>query len=276
MINPDDGSGSWVALEAIVATTHRVEKYGGVQLAVSALQQIADVLNAGTLPMIGHHDWTKPIRTRELEASIVELADGEKAVRLVGLVHQDDWDTVGQIGGMSFTTFDTIGIAKGPHAAGTEQVKLAADAGWFTDEDIVDACSVISQLAPAEGARLLQFSAIDVARISLELGLTYVNTWGPSIAQNAIWDGLKYLMLRRLKRTPHGEAAAPTRIELVTPLPAGAVTAVIDTSDPDVAQKALAVYSDAVAHAAESAPQEKHIIVWRDQGDGGSWEDLRP
>lgn len=259
-----------------MATTHRVEKYGGVQLAESALQQIADALNAGTLPMIGHHDWTKPVRTRDLEASIVALADGERAVRLVGLVHQDDWDAVGQIGGMSFTTFDVIGIAEGPHAAGTEPIKLAADAGWFTDEDIGDACSVTSQLAPTQGARLLQFSAIDLARISLELGLTYVTAWGPGIAQNAIWDGLKYLMLRRLKRTTDGAATSPTRIELVTPLPAGAVTAIIDTNDPDVAQKALTVYSDAVVRAAEAAAQAKQIIVWRDDGDGGSWDELGP
>jgi len=276
MTSPDDDSATWVALEAIVATSHRVEKYGGVKLAESALQQIADALNAGTLPMIGHHDWTKPVRTRDLEASIVALADGEKAVRLVGLVRQDDWDAMGQIGGMSFTTFEVIGIAEGPHAAETEPIKLAADAGWFSDDDIAGACSVISQLAPTEGARLLQFSAIDMARISLELGLTYVTAWGPGIAQNAIWDGLKHLMLRRLKRTTDGATTPPTRIELVTPLPAGAVTAVIDTSDPDVAQRALAVYSDAVARAAEVAPQAKHIIVWRDQGDGGSWEDLRP
>jgi hypothetical protein len=275
MTSPDDNSGPWVALEAIVATTHRVEKYGGVQLAESALQQIVDALNAGTLPMIGHHDWTKPIRTRDLEASIVELTDGEKGVRLVGLVHQDDWDAAGQIGGMSFTTFDVFGTAEGPHPPGTEPVKLAADAGWFTDEDIGAACSVISQLAPAEGARLLQFSAVDIARITFEIGITYVTAWGPGIAQNAIWDGLKHLMLRRLKRTPEGGIEPPTRIELVTPLPAGAVTAIIDTSDPDVAQKALAVYSDAVVRAAQSAPQVKHIIVWRDRGDGASWEHLQ-
>ena len=76
MTNPDDGSAPWVALEAIVATTHRVEKYGGIRIAENALQQIVDALNAGTLPMIGHHDWTKPIRTGDLEASIVELVDG--------------------------------------------------------------------------------------------------------------------------------------------------------------------------------------------------------
>jgi len=162
MTSTDAFSGPWVALEVIVATTHRVEKYGGVQLAESALQQIVDALNAGTLPMIGHHDWTKPIRTRDLEASIVELTDGEKAVRLVGLVHQDDWEAAGQIGGMSFTTFDVFGIAEGPHAPGTEPVKLAADAGWFTDEDIGAACSLISQLAPTEAARILQFSVVDL------------------------------------------------------------------------------------------------------------------
>ena len=134
----------------------------------------------------------------------------------------------------------------------------------------------MSQVAPAEGARLLQFSAIDLARISLELGFAYVTAWGPGIAQNAIWDGLKHLMTRRVKRTSDDAPPSPTRIELVTPLATGAVTAIIDTNDPGIAQQALVTYSDAVARAAESAPTGKHIIVWGEDEDGGSWEDLQP
>src|SRR5947207_6347644 len=97
---------AWIPFEAIVATSHRVEKYGGVALADSALTQIAEALNAGQLPMIGHHDWTKPIRTKDVEATLVRMDDGERAVRVTGLVVQADWEAVGEIRGMSFSSFE--------------------------------------------------------------------------------------------------------------------------------------------------------------------------
>lgn len=78
--------------EAIVATSHRVEKYGGVALADSALSQMVEALNSGKLPMIGHHDWTKPIRTKDVEATLVTLDDGERAV---GVQHVFDGDPSG-------------------------------------------------------------------------------------------------------------------------------------------------------------------------------------
>lgn len=271
MTDTQDDSEPWVAIEAVVATSHRVEKYGGVQLAESALQQIADALNTGAVPLLGQHDWTQPIRSRDLEASIITLPDGEKAVRMVGLVHQGDWESAGQFGGMSFTTFETLGVAQGPHSAATEAVSVAADAGWFADADIAAACEIICPLAPAQGSRLLQFSAADIARISLEVGLTYVAAWGPGIAQSAIWDGLKHLMLRRLKRKPDAAGQSPTRIELVTKLPGGSVVGVIDTNDPEVVKSALAAYSGAVDHVLQSTPRTKQIIVWGDGEDGGSW-----
>ncbi len=258
----------WVEFDAIIATSHRVEKYGGVQLADPALLQIVDALNSGQLPMIGNHDWTKPIRTRDIEAFLVTLADGERAVRLSGLAVQEDWDAVGTIGGVSFSASEPIGRAEGLHPD-AEPLKVLADAAWFDDQSIGDACSIMSELAPVEGGRLLQFSAVDDARVVLEMGYGVVLTCGPGLATSAVWDGIKYLLSRR-KRTNDG-VVSPTRIELVTDLDAGTVVGIIDTADADVAARALATYSAAVTAAAEARAQGKHVVVWEDGHPNGSW-----
>jgi hypothetical protein len=260
---------AWVPFEAIIATSHRVEKYGGVALSDSALTQMVDALNTGQVPMIGKHDWTKPIRTKDVEATLVTLDDDERAVRLTGLVDQRDWAAVGQIGGMSFSTTEPIGRADGPNPD-APPLTLSADAGWFDDETIGEACSIMSVLAPVNGARLLQFTAVDDARVVLEIGYNLLVTLGPGIATNAVWDGIKYLLLHRKDR-PGDTAASHTRIELDTDLASGKVIGVIDTSDPAVASAALATFAEVVTRAAEVASRERHVIVWREGESGGTW-----
>lgn len=261
---------AWVSFEAIVATTHRVDKYGGVALADSALSQMVEALNSGQLPLIGHHDWTKPLRTKELVASLVTLDDGERAVKLVGLVDQGDWDAVGEIGGMSYSACEPLGRVDGPNPQ-ADPLQLSADAAWFDDQSIAEACSVMSRLAPVEGARLLQFSAADIARVIVEIGYAYVATLGPGLATNALWDGIKYLLLHRRARA-EATSAPHTRIEMRTPLPTGGeVVGIIDTEVPSVASEALATYAHSVTSAFESGEQGKRIAVWNGPGVEGGW-----
>jgi hypothetical protein len=262
---------AWIPFEAIVTTSHRVEKYGGVALADEALQQIVDALNAGTLPMIGHHDWTQPIRTKDVEAALVTLDDGERGVRLTCLVDERDWNSIGPAYGMSFTTTEKIGRADGPHPE-KDPLALSADAGWFDDETIAHAASIMSEVAPVDGGRLLQFSAIDTARVVLEIGYSTVVALGPGIATNAVWDGIKFLLTHRKRR--QGFDGLPSRIELSTDLAAGTVIGIIDTSEPEVAKYALNAYSKAVEAAARVQSGHKSVIVWRPDDAGGAWVPL--
>jgi hypothetical protein len=250
---------AWVPFKVIVATTHRVEKYGGVALADGALMQIVDALNGGELPMIGNHDWTRPIRTNDLDATLVTLEDGERAVRLTGLVHQGDLDAVGEIGGMSFSSFEPTGRADGPNRD-APALKLSADAGWFDDETVGEACSIMSELAPVEGARLLQFSAVEDARVILEMGYPFVMALGTGLATNAVWEGIKHLLARRQKRDGDSQTSR-TRIELVTPMLTGEVIAIVDTTDAAIVSQALATYATAVAAATESGSKGRHVVV---------------
>lgn len=260
--------GAWVPFEAIVATSHRVEKYGGVLFADEALQQIVDALNSGKLPMTGHHDSTKPVRTKDLEARLAVLDDGERAVRVTGLVDEYDWNSLGPVRGMSFTTMETIGRATGPHPE-LEPLALSADPSWFDDEAIATASSIMSQVAPVEGNRLLQFTAIETVRIIIDVGYNTLMLLGPNLASSAIWDGLKYLLLH--KKTRKGLDSPASKIEISTDLDAGKIVGVIDTDNPDILEQALAAYSKAVESAAQTRTGSPIVIIWdSDHGDGWS------
>lgn len=262
-------TGEWAEFDAIVATSHRVEKYGGIRLGEDALQQIAAALNRGGVPMLSHHDPTRPVRTRDLLAGVVSLPDGERAVRIAGLINAEDWAAAGEIRGMSFAYPQPIGRADGPYPQ-AEPLRLSADAAWFDDATIAHACSLMSALAPVEGNRLYQFSAVEDLRVIVEIGTSLVAALGPNLAASAVWDGLKYMLIAVTPRRKRIDPAATSRVELVTPLPTGNVTAVIDTVDVETARQALAAYSAAVETAARAAAGST-VVQWSPSPDGGKW-----
>jgi hypothetical protein len=128
----------------------------------------------------------------------------------------------------------------------------------------------MSELAPVEGARLLQFTAVDDARVIIEMGYPFVVGLGTGLATNAVWDGIKHILARRKKRDGDSRISR-TRIELVTPLPTGKVIAIVDTTDAAIVSQALTAYSTAVAAAAESGAKGRQVVVWRRDGSSGRW-----
>lgn len=257
----------WVEFEAIVATTHPVEKYGGVRLGDEVLVNIAEALNSGALPMIGQHDWTRPLRTRDVRASVVTMPDGERAVQMAGLVVRDDWEAHGPFGGMSFSASVPLARAEGPHP-NRQPLWLSADGQFWDDTSIAEACMLMSSLGPVSGGTLVQFAALNDARVVLEIGYELVITLGPGLATSAIWDGIVFLLRRR--RRLQGELASHTRVELVTPSLSGPVIGIIDTTSEDVAQAAIAAYSAAVEQALHvDAEGSRTVLVWH--ADEGGW-----
>jgi hypothetical protein len=256
----------WTVFAALVATTHPVSKYGGFQLSEQNLEQMVAALSSGKLPMLGHHDWSKPVRTRNVLASVVTLEDGEKGVRLECEVQSQDLDAVGEIGGMSFTTFAPLGRVEGPHV-GQPDLRLSADAAAFSEADIARASELMAEIAPVEARLLFQFNALETARFVLELGYIVVLTLGPNLAASAIWDGVRHLIIHR-RHSP--ELGAKTRIEMVTPLSDGReVIGLIDTNDPETARLALRTYARSVEIAA-GANEPRVVIQW--QAEHQEWD----
>src|SRR5262245_16975594 len=100
----------FVEVEARIASTHPVMKYGGIRLSEEALRELGTALNEGRTPMNFGHSPLEAIEVRDLVAKIVELEDGEHALEATFEVEEEAWKAVegkfaaaGAPGGFSFT-----------------------------------------------------------------------------------------------------------------------------------------------------------------------------
>ena len=207
--------------------------------------------------MLVAHDPRRRVRTRELVAKVVELADGEQAVRISCLVHPDDVGELDGLPAMSFATSELLGGVEGPNP-GAGKLEIRADAAAFDDQVIARACELMCTVGRTHGYRLFQFMGPDEARIILDIASAIAMSLGYGLATSAIYDGLKHLFRHRSTSS----RTTPVQLELTTSMPSGEVKAVIQTSDPEIARAALAAYSDAVSALASLPREERPVLEW--------------
>jgi len=251
------GSEELITITCHVTTSHPIEAYGGVKLSDIVLEQIAERLRGGLIPMINQHDPMHPIDCRCLRAQVVELSDGFKAVEADFEVDAEawaaveaEWAAVGAPGGFSFSCaewFDTAMEAS---------LKLAADPHYFSDADIKKAAEIMSSAGTVKAGRLYQFAAVPPPHIVVDLGAV-LTTIPVSVLGSAIYDGLKYLLLRVIHRKD--EPAVETQIDFHT----DSQTLQIRSSDAEVLKHAL----DRIGDAIES---RNGLLAWREED--GDWE----
>jgi hypothetical protein len=231
-----------ITVNARIASTHPVEKYGGRRLDVRVLHQMATALNAGRVPMTFDHSALEPIAVTDVRAQVVELDDGEHAVDATFDVDEDAWkvvqarfDEVGVPGGFSFSAGE---MQLAPSQGRVPMVSLAADAAAFSDEDRAEAWHLLEATGPAAVSRLYQFSAPELLRIILDVWVI-AGPFVVNIASSGIYDALKSLITRR---------SEPSVVEIREHRADGSYsTAVITTADPEVLRMALETLSTAPA-----------------------------
>ena len=271
----------WVAVQSVLASTDPIAAYGGIAITRDALEDMAKVLNAGTVPMSANHDSRQGIRTRNATAGVREKVTGGFELFMAFEMHPDDWEKYGHLPGMSHTTIEAIWIDE--LAQKSIVAKFSADAAWFDDDVIVSAShavqSAIGQNSAVENpgvlpSRVYQFSVVPDARIIIETSLALFNALGPNLVASAIWDGLKLAIARR--RTPKGgNASAKTTVEIKMDNGDSSITACVSTDDSAVAKAAVQVLGDAVSKF--SFPETgKRVLDWTsDAKDGGSeWKEV--
>lgn len=216
---------------ARIASTHPVDKYDGIRFGREVMEQMADALNAGTIPMNFDHSALLPLEATNIVASVVDLDDGESAVDMTFDIDDEVWRSIedrfsaaGVPGGFSFTT-GVLQIA--PAHGGQAVLVISADAAAFSDSERADAGEVLSSLGPTQVNRLYQLSVVDLARVIIEI-------W-PSLAIGVASSGL-YDALRRLI----SGRREPTTIEIHRYRPDGSqAKAIIRTEDQEIVRIAL-------------------------------------
>jgi hypothetical protein len=237
-----------------VTTTHPVDIYGGYQHPPGMLEQLADAIRTGAIPMQLEHDLTQTIDAKCLRAEVVDLDDGHKAVDAEFDVPLATIEAVGDRKGMSFAYSETIMMIPESYA-GVPKLALFADPAHFDDAAIREASRILSPDGPVAAGRYRQFNAIPTCKVVVEYvhesggvdGVTVAVGVGVGLVANAITEGIKGLLRRR--RSPRERQDEPANIELHIVHGSLRERAILRTNDEGVIDAAIAELPAAIETA---------------------------
>lgn len=245
---------SVVEVEAVVATSHPIPAYGGVQLGGGdILEQMADALRRGDLPLMLQHDIRRQLKASVLDAEARDRADGYKEVWVRFEVDAAQWNEferervdAGAPGGMSFACGEPVGLLQALGGDVQANFILAADASHWDDATLFDAGEALRAAGAVALQRRYEFSHIPNAVIVLQVAGTL--TLG--VIANAVYDALKRFIGRN-KRTTFHIHVVKDGLD---------VTAHVETDDPESLRRALDSFDAAV--------RPGRLFVW-DEEQGG-------
>ena len=203
-----------VTVEAILTTSQPIKSvYGPIQLSLEVLGQLAEAVRDGTIPLRWEHDLRRPLKAVALDAGVRPRSDGYEEAWAMLEVDEDCWTDwqhglaeLGAPGGMSFTFTTPLGVFE-TESETSLPLAVAADASHFPDEVIIAAAQGFAGLGPTTAERLYQFSHEVEARVVLEYGVALLQSVGPGVVSNYIFDVLKPILQFRRKHSPDQNTA---------------------------------------------------------------------
>jgi hypothetical protein len=137
----------------LLATTDPIPAYGGIQLALEALESIAQTLNSGA-PVTTRlfHDAREPLHIENVSAEVRQRGDGEHELWIEFDVEEEGWekyeserDARGAPGGLSFTITELFAELRSDDESVPVTVVVAADAHHFSDNEIAAAAQEVTR-----------------------------------------------------------------------------------------------------------------------------------
>ena len=236
----------------MLASTRPIDKYGGVQIALRALEQMRDQIQRGSMPLHMNHRATGSLQANVCDVRIEQISDTEHAFFVDFEADEDAWAAVesgwkaaGVPGGFSVAVTEKQEEVDGP--PGSVAV-FASDAGAYTDEERAEAARLISEVSSVEVLRLFQFSEPEFAKIALE--------FSREVGAGLLVSAIGFLVGRR---------SGVSHIEMRRKEPDGTITtAILDTNNPEIVR--------AAAESLDSrGPGPVHrLLVYNEET--GAWE----
>jgi hypothetical protein len=247
-----------VEVEGIIATSHRISAYGGVYLADSVLEEMADALRSGRLPMLAQHDLRRPMDAVVLEACVRKRSDGYKEVWARFCVDEERWATLdadriaaGAPGGFSFSCSEPLVVLEPlDPVAPVRPISISADASHWSDDDILTAAESLRPVGPVNVGRRYEFAQDPGCVVALGV----VASVAIGVASNAIYDALKRFLRPGKPTIFHFHVEEGDRL----------IDARLETDDVNVLQNAVAAFEQVVA-----SPK---VVVWDDED--GRWKPM--
>lgn len=267
---------AWKTISGTMMTTERIAAYGGIGFPREVLESAASTIMSNGLPMHIDHRLGRPVRTRNMVASIESRSDGVDLLRFTVEIHPDDAHWASELGAISTTINMPTDRPSSYVAPDAPEIEISADHAWFDDEAILAAESAIlaagvrPDLVAAE--RAFQFSVVPDPQIFVSVAMDLLTGLGSS----AIWEAV--LTLFRSRRTPpDGDAEKSTTINITFVDGGPSVTAVIETNSEAVAFRALDSLDgmvqamgresggvDSQATQVEQGPHQPSVVTWDD------------
>lgn len=158
--------------EAIFASTHLIEAYGGFQLTHEQLTDFATVIKSKGLNSPFNHDPTDPIQMQVVDAGVRVRDDGEHEGWFSFLISKEGWEDLerrweeaGAIGGYSITVTE-------PLTEKSEEdtfLELSVDAANWSREDLEIAFGFRPISGHIQINYLYQFALVPVAQVVLQI-----------------------------------------------------------------------------------------------------------
>ncbi|MFI0794102.1 hypothetical protein ACH4OY_15650 [Micromonospora rubida] len=244
-----------VRVRARVATTHAIPAYGGVQLAESALHQMAEAI-AGGLPMRFQHDLARPIAPMNVTAGVEQMEDGELAVWTEFDIDEEVWGRLeaerleaGAPGGFSFSTIEAFATRGAP----PYDLVIAADASHFPAPATLAVAETLPSGLSVKLAELFQFSWVPEPKILIEIGMALLMSTPSDLLGLLLSD-----VANRLKAQLKEDAPAPTFELQVSRTPKTRTT-----------QVKITAHSDEGLHQA----MQRVPDILRAEGQAAFWDD---
>lgn len=187
---------TFTRVRARLATTHPISAYGGMQISKHLLEQVAEAVASGAVPMHFGHDISRPLAVAKVETGIEHLDDGYFAAWAEFDVNEEIWavymkevEAAGAPGGMSIAF--TSPLADRPSASGLPIV-VAADGHHFESAEIDAAVEILDRTGVGVGGEVLyQLSFEPIAKVIIDIVWPMVMSLGPNLVASAIYDAAR-------------------------------------------------------------------------------------
>jgi hypothetical protein len=204
---------------AILATSERIEAYGGHQLSETVLADFADQMMKPGFVMNLDHDPREPVGAKVIRAWTERHSEGYLLLKAEFEASPDQWERTGDRVGMSLSYTEPIAEVRANTA-----FTLAADAYWFDESSMRLAATALGGHGhEASILALYQFAHDPDAWVYLTVIADQLKGVPGDLLSAMIWDALKGLLNRfsTKRREVPDAVSTTTKIQMTVNLPDG-------------------------------------------------------
>lgn len=191
-----------IRLEGLVASTRPMAIYGGFRFPENTIRLLESRIRNGEIPLGLHHDPRTRTDATILSTELKSDSDGNLEVWVLIEVDEEEWIGNGWSTATGFSPEMSLPIIGDDTIV--PSVTIGADAYWFSDDQIRDACQAMSEKGlTACGQRLYHFS--ELPRAIVHFAMFQLPNLPPGILSSYIYDCLRHFF--RHKPTKELESA---------------------------------------------------------------------